>query len=126
MVNIKDQDSGSGLDTGSEIPIVKVSPILKWAIIIMSTLIVVILTVIISTIIYRAVKSGDEGFRKSSSAQGFGIVDLGVSKGAKIADAKLDGRKLTIIINGKSGGDEIVIIDVRSGTVVGRIRLKEK
>jgi len=126
VVNIKDQDSGSGLDTGSEIPIVKVSPILKWAIIIMSTLIVVILTVIISTIIYRAVKSGDEGFRKSSSAQGFGIVDLGVSKGAKIADAKLDGRKLTIIINGKSGGDEIVIIDVRSGTVVGRIRLKEK
>ncbi len=126
MVDIKDQDSGSSLNTGPEIPIAKVSPILKWAIIIMSTLIVVILVVIISTIIYRAVKSGDGGGIKSSSARGFGIVDLEVSKGAKIADAKLDGRKLTVIINGKSGGDEVVIIDVRSGAIVGRIRLQEK
>lgn len=126
MVDIKNQDSGSSFNTGSEIPIVKVSPILKWAIIIMSTLIVVILTVIVSTIIYRAVKSGDGGSRKSSSTQGFGIVDLDVSQGAKIADTKLDGRKLTVIINSKTGGDEVVIIDVRSGAIVGRIRLKEK
>ena len=126
MVDIKNQDSGSSFNTGSEIPIVKVSPILKWAIIIMSTLIVVILTVIVSTIIYRAVKSGDGGARKSSSTQGFGIVDLDVSQGAKIADTKLDGRKLTVIINSKTGGDEVVIIDVRSGAIVGRIRLKEK
>jgi len=126
VVDIKDQDNNSGLDAGSEIPEVKVSPILKWSIIIMTTLIVVILTVIISTIIYRAVKSDDGGNVKANSARGFGIVDLDVSKGAKIDDVKLDGRKMTIVINNSSGGDEVVIIDVRNGAVLGRIRLKDK
>jgi len=126
VVNIQDQDGNSEPDTGSEIPDVKVSPILKWSIIIMSTLIVVILMVIISTIIYRAVKPDDGGRGKVSSVQGFGTVDLGVSKGAKISDVKLDGKKMTIVINNGSGSDEVVIIDVRSGAVLGRIRLQEK
>ena len=98
MIDIKDQDNNSELDTGSEIPEVKVSPILKWSIIIMTTLIVVILTVIISTIIYRAVKSDDGRGTKASSARGFGTVDLGVSKGAKIGGVKLDNKKMTIVM----------------------------
>ncbi len=126
MVDIKDQDNNSGLDGDAEIPEVKVSPILKWSIIIMTTLIVIILAVIISTIIYRSVKSDDSGNVKVNSARGFGIVDLDVSQGAKINDVKLDGRKITIVINNSSGGDEVVIIDVRSGAVLGRIRLKDK
>ncbi len=126
MVDIKDQDNNSSLDADTEIPEVKVSPILKWSIIIMTTLIVVILAVIISTIIYRVVKSDDGGNAKVNPARGFGTVDLDVSKGAKINDVKLDGRKMTIVINNSSGGDEVVIIDVRSGAVVGRIRLKGK
>jgi len=126
VVDIKNQDNNSGLDTDTEIPEVKVSPILKWSIIIMTTLIVVILVVIISTIIYRAVKSDDSGNVKVNSAGGFGTVDLDVPKGAKIDDVKLDGRKMTIVINNSSGGDEIVIIDVRNGAVLGRIRLQDK
>ncbi len=124
MVKIQNQGSETGSDT-EPVP-VKVSPILKWSIIIMSVAIVVILTVIISTIIYRAVKSADGRSTKTYSKQGFGSVELDVSKGAKVGDVRLDGKKMTIVIKNSSGSDEIIIIDVRSGNVIGRIQLKEK
>ncbi len=126
MVKNQDQTSEIDLALGEDYPKAKVSPILKWSIIIMSTLIVVILVVIISTIIYRAVKLGDRGSTKTYSAQGFGTVDLEVSKGAKVGSATLNGNKMTIVINRDAGGDEIVIFDVRGGNVIGRIQLKEK
>ena len=126
MVKIQDQISETGLDPDAEYPKPKVSPILKWSIIIMSTMIVAILVIIISTIIYRAVKLGDRGSTKTYSASGFGTVELGVPSGAKVGDVMLDGNKMTIVIKRKSGGDEVVIIDVRSGNVIGRIQLKEK
>jgi len=92
----------------------------------MSVAIVMILTVIISTIIYRAVKSGDKGLAKTYSKQGFGTVELDVSKGSKVGDVTLYGSKMTVVVNNNSGSDEIIIIDVRSGSVLGRIQLKQK
>jgi len=91
----------------------------------MSTLIVVILAVIISTIIYRAVKLGDRGSSKTYSAQGFGTIDLDVPRGAKVGDVTLNGSRMSIVINRSDGGEKIVIFDVRGGTVIGRIKLKE-
>jgi membrane protein implicated in regulation of membrane protease activity len=124
VVKIQNQGSETGSDT--ELPQVKVSPILKWSIIIMSVAIVVILTVIISTIIYRAVKSADKGLAKTYSTQGFGSVELDVSRGAKVGDVRLDGKKMIVVIKNSNGSDEIIIMDVRSGIVIGRIQLKEK
>lgn len=126
MVKNQDQDENTGLNSEDEYPRPKVSPILKWSIIIMSALIVILLTIVISTIIYRAVKSDGKNSGKKPSTQGFGTVELEVPAGSKIGNVTLDGSKATIVINRTSGGDEIVIINVRSGAIIGRIQLKEK
>lgn len=126
MVKVQNQDSEIDISMESEFPKPKVSPILKWSIIFMSSAIVVILVVIISTIIYRAVKLGDRGSTKTYSSNGFGTVDIEVPAGSKIGEVTLDGNKMSIVIKRSSGGDEVVIVDVRSGHVMGRIQLKEK
>lgn len=126
VVKTQNQNNQTGETSESEYPVPKVSPILKWAIIIMSTLIVAILVIIISTIIYRAVKLGDKGSTKTYSANGFGTKKLDVLPGSKAGEVALNNNKMTIVIRNKDSGDEIVIMDVRSGTVIGRIQLKEK
>lgn len=49
-------------------------------------------------------------------------VELQAPSGA-IRSAVLDGRFLTVIIEGPSGKDQVVLIDTRKGQVVGKVRL---
>lgn len=126
MVQDQDQQNDSSLNSDGEIPIAKVSPALKWSIIIMSTLIVMIIVFLISYLIYSAVNPSNKGSKRTHSGKGFGVVDLEVSPGGKVGEVILYGNKMSVVIRNSSGRDEIVIMDVRSGEVLGRVKLKEE
>ncbi|MFW6076248.1 MAG: hypothetical protein ACOC71_00715, partial [Hyphomicrobiales bacterium] len=60
---------------------------------------------------------------------GFGDLEIAVPAGAGVASVAIDGERMALTLDGASGaageGDpgEIVIVDLRRGEVVGRIRL---
>lgn len=126
MVQEQAQQTDTDLASEPEIPVGHVSPVLKWSIIIMSTLIVMIIVFLISYLIYNAVNPSDKTVRKTYSSKGFGKVDLDVSPGSKVGEVTLNGNRLSVVLHNASGQDEIVLIDVRSGEVLGRIQLKQK
>lgn len=126
MVQGQDQQNENGFNSSDDIPEAKVSPILKWSIIIMSTLIVLIIVFLISYLIYSTVNPSKKSVRKTYSSKGFGKVDLEVSPGSKVGEVTLNGNRMSVVIHRAAGGDEIVLIDVRSGEVLGRIQFKEK
>lgn len=126
MVQDQTQQNDSGVNSSDEIPVGKVSPILKWSIIIMSTLIVLIIVFLISYLIYSTVNPSNKPVRKSYSSKGFGDIELVVPAGAKTGEVTLEGNRMSVVVHNASGGDEIIVLDVRSGEVLGRIRLKQK
>lgn len=77
--------------------------------------------VLFSTIIYRSVKlSGDEGPADKTGAAAES--EVAVPAGARVQGMTLDGNRLAIHL-GAAGAEQVVIVDVRRGTVLSRVRL---
>lgn len=51
-----------------------------------------------------------------------GVADPGMSMIGDIKSAVIEGRILTVVVDGPSG-DQVILIDTRKGKVVGRVRL---
>jgi len=103
------------------VPPVRVSPLLKWSVIIMGVLLVVGFVVVISTIIIRAVKLSDRPETADSAAAL--LKEVAIPAGSEVAGVTLDGNRMAVRVRG-AGGEEILLFDARSGALSARIRLK--
>ena len=104
---------------------------LKMAIAIMSILLVGGTVVVIGTIIYRAMTYESKGSSEITAQstvpaqQGFSKLDVEVERGTLVSQIEIDGDRMAVHVT-KAAADEILIIDIRSGELIGRVNLKEK
>lgn len=102
--------------------------ILKFAVVFMGILLIVGFMVVVITIGYRAVKLGQNetpGVTTSSDRHGFGRLDVEVEPDTLISQIELDGNRMAVHVT-KDAADEILIIDIKTGELIGRVRLLEK
>lgn len=90
-------------------------------VIILGVLLVVGFFVVFGTIIYRLVDS--DGSARPSARTGFGVSEVLIDPGARVRDVTLVDNRLAVYVTG-GAHEEIVLIDVRHGTELGRIRLR--
>ncbi len=96
--------------------------ILKRVVYIMGVMLVVGAIVVIGTIIYRAVNYDATRAASASAGPGFPALDVAVGQGATIGTIELNGNRMAVHVS-KDGSNEIIIIDVRRGTLLGRVKL---
>jgi hypothetical protein len=94
---------------------------MKGVVIFLGILLIAGFVVVFSTIIYRTVKLADDD-GPAEKAAAVAETDVAVSAGAQIQGMTLDGNRLAIHVGGE-GAEEIVIVDVRRGTVLSRVRV---
>ncbi len=96
--------------------------VLKIAVIVMGILLVGGFAFVLAAIVYQASKGGQSA--TGSGALPAGIEsELPVPKDATITAMSLDGDRLALHLN-SAAGPEIVVLDLRSGAVVSRVKLK--
>jgi len=94
---------------------------MKGVVIFLGILLIAGFVLIFSTIIYRMVKLADDetpAGKAGAAAEG----EVAVPAGAQVRAMTLDGNRLAIHLAAE-GGEEIVIVDVRQGSVLSRVRL---
>ena len=96
--------------------------VLKIAVIVMGILLVGGFAFVLAAIVYQATRAGQ-------STAGVGVLPAGIeaelpiAKDATITAMSLDGDRLALHLD-SAAGPEIVVLDVRSGAVVSRVKLK--
>lgn len=103
---------------------------LKTAIAIMSILLVGGTIVVIGTIIYRAMTYQSKSASQivvpdAAKLQGFSKLDVEVERGTLVSQIEIDGDRMAVHVT-KAAADEILIINIRTGELIGRVNLKEK
>jgi hypothetical protein len=94
--------------------------VLKFAVIVMGILLVGGFAFVLAAIVYQASRGG-----QSSVTPGGEPVasDLHIPKNASVSALSLDGDRLALHVQSSAGG-EIVVIDLRTGKTLARIKLK--
>jgi hypothetical protein len=120
MTNDKLSDAGGAGDAVDEFqPDPRNVKLLKWAIYIMSALLVIGTIVVIVTIAKRSsnmVRSG---------AAGFEALDVAIAAGAEVTHVDVDGDRMAVHVRkDQTGASEILIINIRRGRLDGRVRLQ--
>jgi hypothetical protein len=93
--------------------------LLKWAIYIMSALLVIGTIVVAVTIAKRTSNLGKSG------PAGFGDLEAVVPAGAEVVEVELDGDRMAVHVRAGDGGPgEILVFNVRRGYMEGRVRLR--
>lgn len=101
--------------------------ILKIAVILMGILLVGGFAFVLAAIVYQASRPAqDKGAVRAELLDGQRILnmDLPVPAGATVTGLALDGSRLAVTTGG--GEPEIMVIDLASGEVVARLRLKPR
>ncbi len=98
---------------------------LKLSIAIMTFLLIAGTFTVIGTIIYRAMNPKANPNTPVSVAQGFKTLDVEVDRGTLVTQIEIDGDRMAVHVT-RASNDEILIINIRSGELIGRINLKEK
>jgi hypothetical protein len=94
---------------------------LKIAVIVMGILLAGGFAFVLAAIVYQASKGGQEG---APAAVLDGIEsDLPIPKDATISSMSLDGDRLALHLS-TAAGPEIVVVDLATGRIVSRIKLK--
>jgi hypothetical protein len=94
--------------------------LLKVAVIVMGLLLVGGFAFVLAAIVYQASRGGQDGATGGAAANG---VELPVAKDATVGALSLDGDRLAIHLN-SGAGPEIAVVDLKTGKIVARIRLK--
>ncbi len=89
---------------------------IKAAVYIMGVLIVIGAVALVAAIMMKAERGG------KTIAAGFGDLEVAVPAGATVTGSRLDGDRLAVDIASPQGG-EVVIVDVKKGQVLGRVKL---
>ena len=97
--------------------------VLKVAVITMGLLLVGGFAFVLAAIVYQASWGGQDGAAAGGAASNGLETELATAKDATIGALSLDGDRLAIHLNSQAG-PEIAVVDLRSGKVVARIRLK--
>ncbi len=91
--------------------------LLKWAIYIMSALLVIGVIVVGVTIAKRA------GNLPAGGRAGFGELDVAIPTGASVSRIAIDADRMAIHVKPPDGREEIVIVNIRRGRIEGRVKL---
>ena len=75
---------------------------------------------LIGVLVYRIAVRPQPG-----APAGFGVVDIDVPPGMAITQVDLDGDRMVLHVTSETQ-DEVLLIDSRTGTLIGRLRLKER
>jgi hypothetical protein len=95
--------------------------VLKIAVIVMGLLLVGGFAFVLAAIVYQASKGGQD--RAGSAVLGGLDTELSIPRDAAVSSLALDGNRLALHLNSAAGA-EIVVVDVTSGKVLSRIKLK--
>ena len=96
--------------------------VLKFAVIVMGLLLVGGFAFVLAAIVYQATRAGQGGVASGTVSNGV-EADLPIAKDATVSALSLDGDRLALHLN-SAAGPEIAVIDLKTGKVVARIRLK--
>jgi hypothetical protein len=97
---------------------------LKVAVIVMGVLLVGGFALVLGAIVYQASRLGqDAPAARNPAASDQGAAQVTVPPGANVTAMDLDCGRLALHLNG-SNGPEVIVIDVGSGRVLARIKLK--
>src|SRR5215831_4436387 len=96
--------------------------VLKIAVIVMGLLLVGGFAFVLAAIVYQASGGGQSGGGIGGSPQGMES-ELPIPKDATVTSLALDGDRLALHLNSPAGSD-IAVIDLKTGKVLARIRLK--
>ncbi len=96
--------------------------ILKRVVYIMGVMLVIGTIVVIGTIIYRAVNYDASRSASTNPAKAFEDISVAVPPGAQVGAIELDGNRMAVHIT-QDGKSEIILIDVRKGALLGRVKL---
>ena len=100
--------------------------ILKIAVIVMGILLVGGFAFVLAAIVYQASHPAQDVSLTGAQVvpgQAALSIDLPVAAGAAVTAMSLDGNRLAVHLNGASG-PEIAVIDLATGKVIARVRLK--
>jgi hypothetical protein len=99
--------------------------ILKVAVIAMGILLVGGFAFVLAAIVYQALRPAQVAGRSATDSltQSGLNIDLPVPRDASVGALSLDGNRLAVQLNGSAGAG-IAIIDLASGKIVARVRLK--
>jgi hypothetical protein len=99
--------------------------ILKLAVIVMGILLVGGFAFVLAAIVYQASHLKQNGIASApaQSPEGTPGIDLPLAEGATVSAMSLDGNRLALQLNGGEG-PEIVVLDLQSGKIVARVKLK--
>jgi hypothetical protein len=95
---------------------------LKIAVIVMGILLVGGFAFVLAAIVYQASRGGKEAV-SAAAGLGEGTGEFAIAKDATISSMSLDGGRLALHLNSAAGA-EIVVLDLASGKVISRIKLK--
>jgi hypothetical protein len=98
---------------------------LKIAVIVMGILLVGGFAFVLAAIVYQAShpKQDVAISLPAANIDSAPIIDLPVGQGVGLTSMSLDGSRLALHLNGADGA-EIVVIDLASGKIVARVKLK--
>jgi len=102
--------------------------VLKIAVIVMGILLVGGFAVVVAGVVYQASQLGDKKAETPAPAHAVlpGVqTELAVPSGATVTAMALDGNRLALHLK-SSAGPEVLVIDVPTGKVISRIRLKAR
>jgi hypothetical protein len=94
--------------------------VLKIAVIVMGILLVGGFAFVLAAIVYQASRGGQS---VNTQAGHEGAAELPIPKDASIETLALDGDRLALHLQSPAGG-EIVVIDLASGKILSRVKLK--
>lgn len=109
-----DEDDGEALPPGA---LARNVGLLKAAVYTMGVLIVVGTIALVAGIIWKA---SQLPAASTAGPAAFDALDIAVPAGSSVGSVEMDGDRVAITLQ---GAPEIIIVDVRRGEVVGRIRL---
>jgi hypothetical protein len=97
--------------------------VLKIAVIAMGLLLVGGFAFVLAAIVYQASRGGQDNAGAGGAMPGALETELAIPRDASVTSLSLDGDRVALHLN-SAAGPEIAVVDLRTGQVVARIRLK--
>ena len=97
--------------------------VLKIAVITMGILLVGGFAFVLAAIVYQASRGGQSGAGGGGAVPGALETELAIPKDATVTSLSLDGDRVALHLN-SAAGPEIAVVDLKTGKVIARIRLK--
>lgn len=97
--------------------------LLKLAVIVMGLVLVGGVVALLSVIVYQARQLGTTGADGAAAPAAGAPLELPLPPGADVSRLALDGDRLAVQVDGPQGR-EILVLDLKSGAVLARVRLR--